>query len=110
MQKNQIYKLVEKGSHGSQRNLIFDYSIMILILLNVVAMVIESSKNLSESVVLFLLYFEIFSVVVFSVEYLMRIYVSDMTHPASNKFKSALKFIFSFYGRNWYHCFANRHY
>lgn len=28
----------------------------------------------------------------------MRIYVSDLTHPSSNKFKSALKFIFSFYG------------
>ena len=98
MLKNQIYKLVEKGAHGSRLNLIFDYSIMILILLNVVALVIETSKNLSESVVLFLLYFEIFSVVVFSIEYLMRIYVSDLTYPASNKFKSALKFIFSFYG------------
>jgi voltage-gated potassium channel len=98
MLKSQIYKLVEKGAHGSRLNLIFDYSIMILILLNVVALVIETSKNLSESVVLFLLYFEIFSVVVFSIEYLMRIYVSDLTHPASNKFKSALKFIFSFYG------------
>lgn len=71
---------------------------MILILLNVVAIVIESSKNMSDSLISFLWYFEIFSVVVFSIEYLMRIYVSDMTHPASNKFKSALKFIFSFYG------------
>ena len=98
MLKNQIYNLVEKGAHGSRRNLIFDYSIMILILLNVVAMVIESSKNLSESVVLSLWYFEVFSVVVFTIEYLMRIYVSDLTHPASGKFKSVLKFIFSFYG------------
>jgi voltage-gated potassium channel len=98
MLKNQIYNLVEKGSHGSRRNLIFDYCIIILILLNVVAIIIESSKNLSESFVLFLWYFEIFSVVVFSIEYLMRIYVSDLTHPSSSKFKSALKFIFSFYG------------
>jgi len=35
---------------------------------------------------------------IFSVEYVMRIYVSDLTFPSSNKLKSAFKFIFSAFG------------
>lgn len=47
---------------------------------------------------LFLKWFDLFSLVVFTVGLLMRIYVSDLTHPSSNKLKSALLFLFSWNG------------
>ena len=98
MNKQIIYKLVEKGSHGSKINLIFDYGIMCLILLNVIAVILETIPKLSSALGNFFRIFEVLSVIVFTVEYLMRIYVSDLVHPSATRLKSVLKFIFSFYG------------
>jgi voltage-gated potassium channel len=98
MIKEKVFNLVQKGSHGSRTNLVFDYTIMILILLNVIAIIIESIHEISISFGHSLKIFEIASVGIFSLEYLMRLYVSDLTHPTNNRIKSALKFIFSAYG------------
>ena len=98
MTRQKIYQLVEKGSHGSKINLIFDYAIMSLIILNVIALILETIPEIKESLGLILKQFEIISVMIFSIEYVLRIYVSSLTHPSSSKLKSAFKFIFSFYG------------
>lgn len=96
--KHKIYHLVEKGAHGSKLNLLFDYSIMTLIVLNVIALILDTVPVIKESAGELFWIFEVFSVAVFTVEYGMRIYVSDMIYPSSNRFKSALKFIFSIFG------------
>lgn len=96
--KNKIYRLVEKGKHGSTINLVFDYSILLLILLNVIALILESIQEVELDYKQVLYIFELFSVIIFSIEYLMRLYVSDITHPSSSRIKSAFKFIFSTYG------------
>jgi len=96
--KQKIYNLVEKGAHGSKINLIFDYFIIILIILNVVAIAIDTLTGINTESRQFLRIFEVFSIIIFTTEFLMRLYVSDLTHPASNKFYSALKFIFSPFG------------
>jgi voltage-gated potassium channel len=98
MIKQQIYRVVEKGSHGNRKYRIFDVAIMILIALNVIAIIIESIPEYYERAGGFLDAFELFSVIVFSIEYLLRIYISDMTHPSGGRFKSMQKFIFSTYG------------
>lgn len=96
--KKNIYRIVEKGSHGKKANLLFDYGIMLLIVLNVIALILETIPEIGAEIKLELRAFEIFSVVVFSIEYLMRLYISDLTHPAKSRIKSAMKFIFSAYG------------
>lgn len=96
--KQKIYHLVEKGSHGSKVDLIFDYSIMALIVLNVIALILETIPEIKESMGAFFRIFEIISVMIFSVEYVMRIYVSDLTYPTSGRVKSISKFIFSTFG------------
>lgn len=98
MFKHKTYHLVQKGSHGSKINLVFDYGIMILIVLNVIAIILETVPEINASLGQFFKVFEIVSVVIFSVEYVMRIYVSDLTHPSSGRIRSAFKFIFSAYG------------
>jgi len=96
--KKKIFHLVEKGSHGNKRNLIFDYAIMILILLSVISIICESIQKVNSKFGTLLVWFDDFSVIIFSIEYLMRLYVSDLTHPAKTRIKSALKFMFSAYG------------
>ena len=96
--KHNIYKLVEKGSHGSRLNLAFDYFIIILIILNVIAIALESISGLTQAAIKLEKDFEYFSIIIFTIEFLLRIYVSDLTHPSNNRIKSALKFIFSPFG------------
>ncbi len=98
MIKHKTYKLIEKGDHGSRINLTFDYAIMILIVLNVIAIIFETIPEINKPLHGFLRIFEIVSVIIFSIEYILRIYVSDLTHPSSSRIKSAFKFIFSTYG------------
>ncbi len=96
--KEKIFRLVEKGSHGSKINLLFDYAIMSLILLSIISIILESIKEIGADFKLLLEWFDLFSVFIFSIEYLLRLYVSDLTHPSSSKLKSVLKFIFSIKG------------
>ncbi len=98
MMKLKIYNFVEKGAHGSKINLAFDYFIVTLIILNVIAIAIETLNGLSDQIKTILKAFEIVSVIIFSIEYILRIYVSDITYPAKNKLASARKFILSPFG------------
>lgn len=96
--KKRIYHLVETGDHGSKINSLFDNAILALIMLNVIAMVLESISSVNRAIGTVLYVFELVSVIIFSIEYLFRIYVSDITHPSSSRWKSVLKFSGSFYG------------
>ena len=96
--KKSLYRLVEKGSHGKKVNLIFDYVIMSLIVLSIISIILESIKEINSDFKILLEWFDIFSVIVFSIEYFIRLYISDLTHPGNNKFKSILKFVFSING------------
>lgn len=98
MLKTQIYRLVEKGAHGQRLNRFFDFFILSMILLCVVSIILESIPEVNERYGLLLKRFDLLSIIVFSVEYLMRLYVSDLTHPSGNRIKSAFRFIFSAYG------------
>jgi voltage-gated potassium channel len=98
MIKQKIYNLVEKGSHGSKINLLFDYFIIVLIILNVVAIALDTLTGLSEPLRIMLRKFELVSIGIFTIEFILRIYVSDITHPAKSKMASAAKFIFSPFG------------
>ncbi len=96
--KQKIYNLLEKGAHGKRFNLIFDYFIMSLIILSVISIVLESIAEINAEYGYYLRVFNGISIVIFSIEYLLRVYVSDLIFPTNSRIKSALKFIFSPYG------------
>jgi voltage-gated potassium channel len=96
--KRKIYNLIDKGAHGSKYNLLFDYFLVALIILNVIAVALETLSGLTPQAHNILRLFEVISVTVFTIEYLLRIYISDITHPAKNRITAALKFMFSPYG------------
>ena len=62
----------------------FNKFIYILIILNVIAIILESYQGLKTGFASFFYYFEIFSVLIFSVEYILRIW----TAPLDDKFKN----------------------
>jgi len=63
-----------------------------LIILNIIALVLESFEIIRNQYGSLLLAFEVFSVFIFTLEYVGRIYVANINKP------SRRKFIFSFYG------------
>lgn len=66
----------------------FDYIIQLLIFLSLISLSVETLPNIPEKASVALRYFEVFSVLIFSIEYLLRLWVS----------KKPLSYIFSFYG------------
>ena len=84
--KNYLQKIVEDNT--TKKGRYFDYVIQLLIVLSLVSFSIETLPDLQDKLRVWLQYFEVFSVVIFSVEYLLRIWVS----------KKPFSYIFSFYG------------
>lgn len=84
--KERIKSIIEINDNTLSR--VFAFFIQALILLSVITFSVETLPDLEPDTRFLLRIFETFSVVVFSIEYILRIYVSD----------KKLKFIFSFYG------------
>ncbi len=84
--KDYLQKIVEDNT--TKKGRYFDYVIQLLIVLSLVSFSIETLPDLQDKLRVWLQYFEVFSVIVFSVEYLLRVWVS----------KRPIKYIFSFYG------------
>lgn len=86
MFKTKLRSIIEDNT--TKKGKIFDYSIQVLILLSLVSFSFETLPDNSPATREFLKVFEYFCVIIFSIEYVVRIYVSE----------KPLKYIFSFYG------------
>jgi len=84
--KQKLWLVLEDSTTKIGRR--FEIFIQTLILLSIVSFSLDTIPNISEELSQILQGFEIFSISIFSIEYLLRIYVS----------KKPLQYIFSFYG------------
>ena len=75
-------------SQDSKAGKFFDLFIQTLIILSLLSFTIETSPGLSPGFYNFLSYFEFISIIIFSIEYILRLYVSD----------KKISYVFSFYG------------
>ena len=91
--KKAVFGIIERSPDGGGASGIFEKSLVTLILLNIAAVVAASFKDLPPGANRALLVFEVFSVVVFSLEYLARLWTSDLLHPESKH--PRLKYAFS---------------
>jgi len=77
---------------GGQLGYYVDWGIMLLILANVIAVTLQTVDSLATQYGAFFHWFEIFSVVVFSVEYIARIWSSVERDPINRPIKERLEF------------------
>jgi voltage-gated potassium channel len=96
--KQFIFKVLEKGEKRASLNVVFEYFITTLIILNVISIAVESIGDLSKNILFELRIFEIFSVAIFTIEFALRLFISDLTHPGKSKARSMIKFIISPFG------------
>lgn len=84
--KKRLREIVESDESLAGR--VFNLFIIALILLSVLSISLKTLPDLDEAIVRFLEVFELVVVIIFTVEYVLRIYVAD----------KKLGYIFSFYG------------
>lgn len=95
--KNKTFEIFETEKSDDTHGWLYmldDYFISGLIILNVIAIILESFEPVYAQFRDFFFWFEFFSVAVFSVEYLLRLWVADM-HFQGGALISRLKYIFS---------------
>ena len=89
-----------KGNITDKPSQYVDTALFILILLNVIAVCLESVQNIGNEYKKPFYYFEMFSVLIFGIEYLLRVWSAPAREDLgeNSNFIKRLKYIFSFTG------------
>ena len=69
--------------------------IIVLIILNIVAVMLETVPSLQDRYGVFFEYFEIFSVIIFSIEYILRVWSSNHDPKYKHSFHGRLRYMFT---------------
>ncbi len=93
-------EVLEPGRSGDLYSKITDYLIAALVILNIMAVTLESVSDFSVTYASQFYFFEVFSVAIFSVEYLLRVWACAARSDSGTKLFGSyrLGYIFSFSG------------
>lgn len=93
--QKRVFEIIEKGKKNDKSSIIFDSFIMTLITLNVASVFIETF-NISSNFAYTLKIFEIVSISIFTIQYLLRLWTAPYLFPKCSYIKPRIKYIFSF--------------
>ena len=93
--KKRVFEIIEKGKPGDRASRYFDLFLVILIVLNVVAIILESVKTIYTVFPTGFRAFEVFSVLVFTVEFILRVWTAEYKVQASKRSTARIKYIFT---------------
>ncbi|MBT7908022.1 MAG: ion transporter [Marinovum sp.] len=98
--QNRVLEILEPGRSGDWASKVCDYFIAALVILNILAVTLESVSDFSVNYAHQFYFVESFSVVIFSVEYLTRVWASAAKHDAGGRILGSVRlgYIFSFSG------------
>ncbi len=91
--RKRVYEIVEKAGRGDVQSRVFDISLLILISLNVIAVIAETTEAFASKYHLFFNRFEIFSVGIFTIEYIARIFSCTENPKYKQKFTGRIRYI-----------------
>ncbi|MGN0481514.1 MAG: ion transporter [Lachnospiraceae bacterium] len=95
--KKRIFDIIQIGNREDMPSRVFDIFIVVTIILNVVVMFLETFDELSSLQTLFTVV-EVLTILIFCVEYALRIWTADYLYPGVGKLKAKFKFLVSFDG------------
>jgi len=94
--KQRVFQLIDDDNEADLKvNATISTLIMALIILSIVAVILESDAVLSERFRMIFVGFEIFAVVVFTIEYFFRIYTASLAYPGRSKIGAVWAYITS---------------
>ena len=94
--KWRVYEILDEGVIGSTVSRIVARSLVVLIVLNVGAVVLETVDLIARANARLFLAIEIVSIVIFSIEYVLRVWVADLQVPLRHlaPWRARLKYVF----------------
>ena len=90
--KEFAFRMITPAEDGDRAGKIFDRFIMLLIALSTICIILESFPEMARYSSVFR-GFEVFTVIVFTIEYILRIWTADLLYPGEKH--PRLKYIFS---------------
>src|ERR1700756_2711795 len=95
--RRRLYEILEHGSIGDRTGLMVDRLIVLLIVINLVSMTLDSVPELQTQYGALFTIIELLSLVVFTIEYALRVWVAAEHAPArhSSERKARWKFVLS---------------
>jgi voltage-gated potassium channel len=98
--RQRVYEIIEKPKDGDRASAVFDWFLMVLICLNTAAVISGSVYELQAGYNKLFTYFDYFSIGIFSIEYLLRLWTAPckFLSPKKPRFSAYLRYIFSFMG------------
>lgn len=95
--KRHVFKIIEIGNINDEKSRLFDVVLAVTIVVNVAVQFMETFEELAFLKPLFNA-IELISVVFFIIEYLLRLWTSDLLYPGKSKKDAMIAFIFSLDG------------
>ena len=98
--RSRMFELLNPATFGDQTSRLWDQFFSVLILLNVVAVTLESVEALHEKYDQIFHYFELFSILIFTVEYSLRVWVAPLKYEngVTASYIARMKYVFSVNG------------
>ena len=93
--KQRIYKTIQPHKTNDVPSIIFDWFIVFLIMINI-CIIIFGTLNLSERVSFIFSIIETSTVIIFTIEYLLRLWTADIIYKNEKPFRACLKYAFTF--------------
>ena len=93
--KKRLYNIISSPNNPSKASKIFDIIIIVLIVINILTAILDTFK-IPQWLMSVSSYIELISVIIFTVEYLMRVYVSDIERPNMPPVLARLHYMASF--------------
>lgn len=95
--KKRIFDIIQIGSREDLPSRTFDIFIVIVILLNILTLILETFTELEGYMTLFKVV-EAVTIMIFCVEYVLRIWTAEYLYPKLSKKKAVLRFLISYDG------------
>ena len=92
--KRNIFAVIQPAEHGNLASRLFDLFIMLLIFASI-SSVFLMTFDIPSWMYPFLNNFERWTIIVFSAEYLLRIWTADLLYPELSPLRSRIKYVFS---------------
>lgn len=95
--KKRIFDIIQIGNRSDLASRLFDQLIVVVIVLNLAVTFLSTFDELKPLYCVFDV-IELVTIIIFTIEYVLRIYTAGLLYPEKTYGRAVISFIFSFYG------------
>ena len=95
--KKRIFDIIQIGNRSDLASRLFDQMIVVVIVLNLAVTFLSTFDELEPLYCVFDV-IELVTIIIFTIEYVLRIYTAGLLYPEKTYGRAVISFIFSFYG------------